>query len=456
MLLRELLGSTPIYKIKGSSQRVIRGLAMELKSVGSDYLYIYMGDSEDLSYEDHIKKAVELGAVAICIGKEDEMLDLDVTFVRTYNVKRFLSAVTRNYYRNPSQGIDLIGITGSHGKTTTGNMIHSILEVAGIPMVTIDRTSCQIGDNPPYRHTDCLNPMVFTKVLKEALDKGIRRGIVECSYTTIREERLRHLWFDSLIYTDLYTYFQNREKDYHYLQIRKTLIDHLKHRKCPIIVNMDDYYARQLESKLIYGYGIFDDQTIVADDLVLYPDRSHFTIHTPKGSANIDLGLPGLHNIYNAMAAIGWCVVEDIEFEHIKRGIQRLEAFTHLKEGIDITGKISIQIHKFASPNEIPTMIENLHGACEYDEKVIILSVPDCEDESISRDIGRVLDESGRHCILTSDYKDRYIYIDSAKAIGKYINKSTLHYEMDRYKALKKSRSFTKDGGSIVIMTPRN
>ena len=97
MLLRELLGSTPIYKIKGSSQRVIRGLAMELKSVGPNYLYIYMGDSEDLSYEEHIKKAAELGAVAICIGKEDEILDIDVTFVRTYNVKRFLSAVTRNY-----------------------------------------------------------------------------------------------------------------------------------------------------------------------------------------------------------------------------------------------------------------------------------------------------------------------------------------------------------------------
>lgn len=456
MILRELLGSTPVFEIQGSRQRKIEGLAIALEDIRPNYLYIYTEDRKNMSYEDNIKKAIDLGATAICVGKEDEILEDDITFIRTYNVKRFLSAVTRNFYRNPSQSIDMIGITGSHGKTTTGIMIRSILKAAGVPAVMINKSSCQLGDNPPCIHEDSLNPMVFTKFLKEALDKGIKRGIIECSYTTIIDERLRHIWFDSLIYTDLYTYFQNKEMDYHYLEIRKTLIDHLKNIKSPIIVNMDDYYAQQLENKYIVGYGIFGDQTITAGDLTLMPDCSHFTMHTPRGSVEISLGLAGLHNVYNAMAAISWCVIEDVEFVHIKEGLEQLEDLTHLQEDVDITGDISIQTHKFSSANEISTIIENLPHDDEYGRKGIILSVPSCEDQSMFAAIGEALDEFGHYCILTSDYEDRYGYIDSARAIAQNIKQSTVYYEIDHYKALKKARSFTKSGGSIVIMAREN
>lgn len=456
MILRELLGSTPVFEIQGSRQREIEGLAIDLKDIEPNYLYIYMEGREDLSYEESIEKAVDLGATAICIGKEDAILEHDITFIKTYNVKRFLSAVTKNFYRNPSQSINMIGITGSHGKTTTGIMIRSILKAAGVPTVMINKSSCQLADNPPCIHEDSLNPMVFTKFLKEALDRNIKRGIIECSYTTIIDERLRHIWFDSLIYTDLYTYFKNREKDYHYLEIRKTLIDHLKNRKSPIILNMDDYYAQQLENKHIVGYGIFGDQTITAEDLTLMPDCSHFTIHTPRGSAEITLGLAGLHNVYNAMAAISWCVTEGVEFMHIKEGLNELEDLVHLQEAMDITGDISIQTHTFSSANEISTIIENLPYEDEYERKGLILSVPPCEDQSIYAAIGEAVDEFGHYCILTSDYEDRYGYIDSARAIAQNIKQSAVYYEMDRYKALKEARSFTKSGGSIVIMTREN
>lgn len=456
MILKELLASTPVFEIWGSRQREIEGLAIDMEDVRQNYLYIYIQDREDMSYEDSIKKAIDLGATAVCVGKEDNILAYDITFIRTYNIKRFLSAVTRNFYRNPSQSIDMIGITGSHGKTTIGNMIRSILKAAGVPTVMINKSSCQLADEPPYIHEDSLNPMVFTKFLKRALDEDIKRGIIECSYTTIIDERLRHVWFDSLIYTDLYTYFRNKERDYHYLEIRKTLIDHLKHIKCPIIVNTDDYHAQQLENKNMVGYGIYGEQTITAGDIILMPDSSQFTIHTPRGSTEIALGLAGLHNVYNAMAAIGWCVAEDIEFVHIKEGLKQLEGLVHPREGADITGNIDIQIHKFSSPNEISKIIENLSDESEYDNRGIILSVPSCDDPSVYMDVGDALNEFSRYCVLTSDYDHRYSYMDNAKIIAQNIQNSTVYYEVDRYKALKKARSFTKSGGSIIVMAQEN
>lgn len=456
MILKELLASTPVFEIRGSGQRKIEGLAIDLEDIRQNYLYIYIQNRDDMSYEDIIKKAIDLGATAICVGKEDKILDYDTTFIRTYNIKRFLSAVTKNFYRNPSQGINMTGITGSHGKTTIGIMIRSILKAADVPTVMINKTSCQLGDEPPYADEDSLNPMVFTKFLRRALDMGIERGILECSYTTIIDERLRHIWFDSLIYTDLYTYFQNKERDYHYLEIRKTLIDHLKHIKCPIIVNMDDYHAQQLENRHIVGYGVYGRQTITAEDIVLMPDSSKFTIHTPRGSANITLGLAGLHNVYNAMAAIGWCVAEDVDFVHIKEGLEHLGDLDHLQEDVGITGNISIQTHRFSSASELPALIENLSESGDFNNRGIILSVPSCDDPTIYADIGHALDEFGCYCILTSDYEDRFSYGDGARNIARDMKNSTVHYEIDRYKALKKARSFTKDGGSITIMAQEN
>ena len=317
MLLRELLAGTPVFQIWGSREIVIEGLAIEADDIRPNDLYIYMQNREGISYEASIKKAIDQGAAAICIDKGYDVLPYDITFIKTYNVKRFLSAISKNFYQNPSQNIDMIGITGSHGKTTIGNMIRSILKAAGIQTVMINTSSCRLGDDPSYISDDILNPVVFTKFLNEAVNRGIDRGIVECSYTTIVEERLRHIWFDSLIYTDLYTYFKNQEMDFHYLEIRKTLIDHLKHIKCPIIVNMDDYHANQLTNRNIVGYGIYGGYNITAKNITLMPDSSRLTICTPKGSKQITLGLPGLHNVYNAMAAIGWCITEEIDFTYI-------------------------------------------------------------------------------------------------------------------------------------------
>src|SRR5699024_774909 len=109
----------------------------------------------------------------------------------------------------------------------------------------------------------------------------------------------------------------------------------------------DDYHAQQLENKDIVGYGVYGEQTFVAEDITLTPDSSSFIIHTPRGGMEINLELTGIHNVYNAMAAISWCVVEDIEFQYIKDGLRSLDGLHYLKGKTEIEDEIFIQTHKF-------------------------------------------------------------------------------------------------------------
>src|SRR5690606_7035801 len=100
-----------------------------------------------------------------------------------------------------------------------------------------------------------------------------------------------------------------------------------------------------------------------------------------------------------------------------------------------------------------PMILENIHDDSGYDNIATILCVPLCQSASEYKEIGSALNKFSRYCIMTSDYSDRYNYVDGAFAIVQNMQDASIHNEIDNYKALKKARSLVKDGGSIVVLT---
>ena len=306
MILRELLAGTPVYEIIGRRRIDIKGIALRLEDVKNGSLYICLDNELSISYKEAVNQAIANGAVAIVVGSHQEIMDNSVTFVRTYHFRRFISAVSRNFYNNPSQNMSLVGITGSHGKTTVGWMIKSILDIAGVPGVMLGADYYQVGHHSWNAYSGEMDPLKMNQFLHKAVKEKVRWGIIECTYTGIVEDQFSHVWFDSIIYTDLFTYFQNQKADHHYFEMRKTLIDHLKTTHSPVIINVDDFYAFHLQRSGTVGYGLFNPADITARDLELFANSSEFLLVTPQGERKIKLNIPGIHNVYNALAAVGW------------------------------------------------------------------------------------------------------------------------------------------------------
>ena len=175
-------------------------------------IYIYSDSDDDtISYEQATGQAIANGTIAIVIGRNHKITDSSVTFVRTYHYRRFLSAVSRNFYHNPSQNMSLVGITGSHGKTTVGWMIKSILDVAGIQGVMLGADYYQVGHDSWHAYPGGMNPLNMNEFLHKAVKEKVHWGIIECNYTGIVEDQFSHVWFNSIIYTDLYI-FQNQKR----------------------------------------------------------------------------------------------------------------------------------------------------------------------------------------------------------------------------------------------------
>ena len=407
MLLRELLASTPIYEMIGYRKVDIKGLAVNPDDVKDDYLYIYCPETSKLPYEQSVKHAVEQGAAAVCIGQDQDIIkSYNVTFIKTYHVNRFISAVARNFYRSPSQAMELVGITGSHGKTTIGWMIKSILDASREPGVVIGASYCQMGNEICTIHDNAIHPFTLNALLHQAMQKGIHIAIIECSYTAIVKELLRHIWFDSIIYTDLYTYFQNDKADYHYLEIRSALIDHLKGVKSPIIVNVDDYYADKLKRDSLIGYGICRPCYVNAIDIELTPKGSRFSVVTPLGECEMTLNVTGIHNVYNALAVVAWGLNKGIELPRIQQGLMDFENPAAVGDASKSNKTVRIYVHEMAEMSELEEIYQKINN--ESGSKLTtLLSIRTQLNELSYREIGQVIGRYSERCIIVPNHSSK-------------------------------------------------
>ncbi|MBM7582277.1 UDP-N-acetylmuramoyl-L-alanyl-D-glutamate--2,6-diaminopimelate ligase [Caldicoprobacter guelmensis] len=454
MLLKELLASTPVYELVGFRKIDITGIAIDPEEVKRDYLFIYAPEMIPLPYEEAVKRAVERGAVAICIGQDQEIMPLNVTFIKTYHINRFISAVARNFYHNPSQVIELVGITGSHGKSTIGWMIKSVLDASKQDGVIIGNTYCQMGGEPCRLFKNAIFPLTLNPLLYEAIEKGIRIGVVECSYTAIVKDLLRHIWFDSIIYTDLYTYFQNHRTDSHYLEIRKTLIDHLKSVNSPIILNVDDYYANQLKGRPLVGYGICHKAYVYAQWVHLTQQGSRFTVRSPEGSWDIVLNVPGIHNVYNALATIAWCLKKGMDMELVRRGLENFESGVPVEVGDYDYKNVDIYVKDIVDVEGL----DNLYLKLKAEKKgkiVTLLPIGGYIEASKYKEIGQVVNSRSNHCILVTDYTS-HSSMDRAFNIAQQMGNTVIGHEVDCYKAVQKAVEVAGENGCVFVLSPPN
>lgn len=451
MILRELLASTPVFEIIGRRRIDIKGIALRHEDVKKGYLYIYMEDNCDLSYKQAIEQAIANGAIAIVVGRDHEILDNSITFVRTYHHRRFLSAVSRNFYNNPSQNMSLVGITGSHGKTTVGWMIKSILDKAGVAGVMLGTDYYQVGHHSWNAYPGEMNPLNMNEFLHKAVREGVHWGIIECGYTGIVEDQFSHVWFNSIIYTDLFTYFQNQKADCHYFEMRKTLIDHLKTNHSPVIVNVDDFYAFHLQRKGSMGYGLFNTADITVQNLVLHPQSSEFLLITPKGERQVKLNVPGIHNVYNALAAAGWGLAEGLKLDDVVGGIEAFEGMPGSEDQVKLKGSVVVKDVQHTSVNNIKEVFDELEDYKEEDI-VTILCMDDSNDVDKYKRLGSIIGRHNGHCIMIHGYLSNRDMTEIESAIIKKMEDINVHHQTDFYKAIQKAIEFLPNGGHILLV----
>lgn len=288
-----------------------------------------------------IPGALELGAVAVAgmHTERPEGLPDSVPYLHVPDDRAAVAELSAAFFGHPSRKLQVVGVTGTDGKTTTSTLIHSILLAAGKRTGLISTIRAEIGGQSYDTGFHVTTPEAFDvqRYLHDMLEAGTEVAVLETTSHALDQGRVLCVDYDVAVVTNV----THEHMDWHgnwenYMEAKARLFKVLNksYRKPSTpkaaVINADDRsYDRlkRIPADVHYVYGLDRRQQpdITADDLEFRPSGTRFVVQTPVADVTVTLHLPGKHNIYNALAAVGAALALGIPTEAIKQGLEAVE-----------------------------------------------------------------------------------------------------------------------------------
>lgn len=260
-----------------------------------------------------IPDALAKGAVALVV---ENLTKVPVGFsgivLQVPSSREALDLIASRFYLDPGQELFCVGVTGTNGKTSVTYMTEAILNAGKIPTGVIGTVNHHLGEKVWPSEMTTPDPIFLQRRLREFRADGAMAVAIEVSSHALDQKRVDSVPFNTVIFTNL----TRDHLDYHltmdkYFEAKQRLFTDLlwKTEKSPCfaIINTADKYGRRLrvaEPAVLWTYGAKDSDLryeILKMDFAL----THFRVHTPRGQGEVRLPMSGVHNVMNALAALG-------------------------------------------------------------------------------------------------------------------------------------------------------
>jgi UDP-N-acetylmuramoyl-L-alanyl-D-glutamate--2,6-diaminopimelate ligase len=315
MTLRDLMG-------RAAPEVEISALAYASNSVTPGALFFcvpgFTSDGHDFAPE-----AVKRGAAALV---SERKLDLGVPEVVVDDVRAAMGPAAARFYGDPTAQLDVVGITGTNGKTTTAFLVRHLLEAAGRRTGLLGTVKRVVGGVEEDVERTTPEAIDLQATFRRMLDGGDTAVAMEVSSHALELGRVAGIRFACRVFTNL----TQDHLDFHetmeaYFAAKRRLFD----GPGTSVVNVDDEHGRRIAAEVdAITFGIERDADYRARDIEFDFAGSRFTLETPGGPVEIDSPLPGLFNVLNvvgAIAAVRSLGVEEISLEGFERVPGRFE-----------------------------------------------------------------------------------------------------------------------------------
>ena len=239
MKLEELLKGINVIEIKGDSTQTVSGIHMDSRKVEAGHLFIAVKGTQTDGHA-YIGKAIELGASAIVCETFPEDIASHVTYIKVADTEDCVGKLATAFYGDPTSKLELIGVTGTNGKTTIATLLYNMFRKFGYKVGLISTVCNYIDDEAiPTEHTTP-DPITLNKLLGRMADEGCKYAFMEVSSHSVAQKRIGGLKFAGGIFTNL----TRDHLDYHqtvdnYLKAKKAFFDNLP-KSAFALTNQDD------------------------------------------------------------------------------------------------------------------------------------------------------------------------------------------------------------------------
>lgn len=359
------------------------------------------------------------------------------------------------FYGFPSKKIKVIGITGTNGKTTTLDLIARILEENNDKAAVLSSIKFKIGAKETENKLRMTMPgkMILQKFLRQAVNKGCKYALIEVTSEGIKQHRHRFIDFHTAIFTNLSPEHIEAHKGFeNYKKAKSKLFKATKHVH---IVNLDDenaQYFLQFPSKKKFCYGINcklkieNCKFIKAANVKISETGINFSVNNIPFS----MKLLGGFNVYNALAAICFGLLQEIDLQVCKRALAKAEIVPGRMELV-ISEPFKVFVDYAITPNALKQVYETIRKNWTKQKMICVLGACGGGRDKWKRPIlGRL---AAQHCdtvIVTNEdpYDEDAMEIieQVAKGAGQKAEKI-----LDRRHAIRKALESAQLGDVVVI-----
>lgn len=395
MRLSQLIENLEIKKIYNESDVEITGVHYNSREVTEGGLFVAIKGFVTDGHK-YIPSAVKAGAAAVIAQEYTEGIAVPQIIVDDSRIAE--AKVCATFFGNPSHSFQLIGITGTNGKTTCTYLIKQILEAEGKKTGLIGTNQNMIGDR--IIETGRTTPDAFElhKLFAEMAQEKVDCVIMEVSSHALELGRVYGCRFASAAFTNL----TQDHLDFHvtmenYAAAKEKLF---AMTDCAVI-NADDSYGSAMASRTrcdTLTYGINSDCSLKAEDVVLSENGVSFTVAKTK----FNLAIPGDFSVYNALCAIGIASSLGVPMDRISEALSSACGVKGRAEVVKTDTDYTVMIDYAHTPDGIENILKTVRGFAKG-RVVIVFGCGGDRDNTKRPIMGEISGRLADFCIVTSD-----------------------------------------------------
>jgi len=452
--LRDVLRGIPVLAGGEPGTEEIAGIAYNSKSVRPGSLFAALRGAARNGL-DFVAEAEANGAAAV-LSSWPRPQASRAAWVQVADAREALALAAANFYGHPADGMKVVGVTGTKGKTTTTYLVEAVLLEAGaspgvIGTITYRRPGWSV---PAPRTTPESSDL--QALLRGMLDAGVSHCVMEVSSHALEQKRVWGVGFDVAVFTNL----SGEHLDYHpsmegYFEAKKKLFS-LDRKKSAAVVNIDDPWGRKLASELpmkTVTFGLEPEAIVRAVRPVLSAEGIETRIAFPGGAMTVRSPLVGRHNLYNILASAAAALALNVAPADIAAGIAALKGVPGRFERVP-NGRGLLVVVDYAHTDK--ALEQALMTAREFRPRrlIAVFGAGGDRDREKRERMGRVAARLADWTILTSDNprtEDPAAIIAAIEA--GFAKEAARAYEVepDRRKAIARALATASKGDFVLV-----
>lgn len=409
MELQQLAAQLATSRIIGDGSVECTGLQADSRKVQAGDLFLCL-PGFTVDGHDYAARAVAAGAVALVVERE---LDSSVPQLLVKDARFAMAVLANVFFGAPSRRMNMVGVTGTNGKTTTTYLIEHILNESGIKTGLMGTIQTRYDGKVLPASGTTPEAVELQRTLGDMVACGVQCCVMEVSSHALQQGRVKETDFRIAVFTNL----TQDHLDYHhtmkeYLAAKGLLFARLGNSFGAggegykyAVLNVDDpasvCFASMTAAEVV-TYGLEQAADVRATDISISAGGTSFRVHTFRGSVDIRLRMVGKFNVYNALAAIAAALLENVPLATIKRSLESVTGVDGRVEPVDVGQSFAVIVDYAHTPDGLENVLRTVKEFAQG-KVICVFGCGGDRDKTKRPLMGKIAAQYSDQMLVTSD-----------------------------------------------------